>query len=166
MTDPITCCTCFEEIATPKPFPCGHHMHETCINEHLSKPECPLCRRDLTDFLSNDVVDNIREKGASIHREYEAQFPFVRNFDPAPFERLFNMFGLPGMETNWISPHATELRNPILSGVSPLQNNLHELAQTTVDMIFHRRGAPFFFENDEDVFPISGVNIVYFPDVD
>lgn len=56
----IECCTCFEEIHEPSPFPCGHHMHEECIRKHLSKPECPMCRASLRDYLSPEILNHIR----------------------------------------------------------------------------------------------------------
>ena len=67
MTEPDSaqeqCCICLDSLSTPglgcQKLPCGHTLHERCVNElrqHGVAVACPLCREHLPDLPPVDVL--------------------------------------------------------------------------------------------------------------
>ena len=57
------CCICLDSLGTPglgcQKLPCGHTLHERCVNElrqHGVAVACPLCREHLPDLPPVDVL--------------------------------------------------------------------------------------------------------------
>ncbi len=51
------CVICMEDCETKQTImvlPCDHIYHEACVTKHFqTKPTCPMCRKDVRDFLGS-----------------------------------------------------------------------------------------------------------------
>ena len=49
----MECVICCETGEASVATPCGHHYHKSCIS-NITRPRCPLCQADITEFLVNE----------------------------------------------------------------------------------------------------------------
>lgn len=54
------CAICYETI-NDKPLKCNHYIHLDCIKQGM-KPECPLCRTNLSELFTDDELKNMDKR--------------------------------------------------------------------------------------------------------
>lgn len=62
------CCICYEKLH--ESLRCGHDAHLDCIKQSL-KPECPICRTDMSDLFTQTDLNKMNEKTRQVVEEWE-----------------------------------------------------------------------------------------------
>lgn len=67
---PKECCICYEKLH--ESLRCGHDAHLECIKQSL-KPECPICRADMSDLFTQSDISQMNEHTRQVVEEWETQ---------------------------------------------------------------------------------------------
>ena len=51
------CSICLHELATSIKTSCNHEFHKECLQK-IQKPVCPLCRKNITDFFTDNQIEH------------------------------------------------------------------------------------------------------------
>lgn len=67
---PDECIVCCEEINMNEPLECGHWVHLECVKKSI-KPQCPICCYDLSKYLTQEELQNIRNNAEDVVNDWE-----------------------------------------------------------------------------------------------